>query len=170
MSSPSYRIHSGRVPLAVVAGALVGGAFGALFLLLPDLARSGLPPNLPQSGLSVASFVGAMIGIGSVIFLFGIIIFATPLWVAFHNFGWRSWWVAALFGSVECFAIMMALTVLPLLGGGEVSSSVGGHDLVVNSHMTSYGWQQAFQNSTLFALAGALSGLAVWRVAYRRDN
>ena len=154
-----FEIRMRRAPMAVVVGALVGAIAGLFLLALSE------PATLPPSAAVMAL---VMIGAGFIFFLFGIAIFGLPAWMLLHVWGFRGWLSAALLGGIECFAAMLLIEVWPMWSSNTFSSSAGGHDLIVNNHITAYGWKQALTYAGLLAIAGVLAGLSVWRFAYIR--
>jgi hypothetical protein len=137
-----------RVVVALGLGALTGGLLAPPSVLAGDLLRGAISPaDLSFSDLveawpvllAITLFAIAPYGIG-------LLAIGAPAWVIAHRIGLRHWSVAAALGAI------LNVSVLALLA----------HEGIWAFAMFRKGGALAF------APAGAIVGLVVWRVAYRK--
>jgi hypothetical protein len=112
-----------RIIMAVVAGALSGGAGVGLWLtgvmLAPTLSGSsggGIDPSLAIG----AGFASALVG--AIAFLLGIIVVGSPVWTVMHRIGATQPWSAAVAGGLLSMAGATALTFA--MGGARPGTEV----------------------------------------------
>jgi hypothetical protein len=159
-----------RVYVAGLAGALIGGVLSALIVVLPALwSFSSLDHD---DWLSVRNtLIGGSI-FASVFFLIGLLTLGVPAWVALHVLGRRHWYDALMLGALLAFAATFAISYAPYIfhgPGSDYSAWDGGKPTVVHYHLTAQGWRFLIEGAVGEAIAGAFAGLAVWRIAYRKQ-
>jgi|GEM_PF-1695458 hypothetical protein len=165
MDSTQYETSTVRMMFGLVIGAAVGSLALVTEINIEMLLRGeSVPPGLlvQSLGMSILVFV---------VFAGGMVIVGGPIWAVLHSLGRRGWLDALLLGGLSSSLVSLAIALLPLLlmpAHSTYSASEGGHDTVVNNHLTSFGWEMYLKQSALIGLAGALAGWMVWRVAYRR--
>jgi hypothetical protein len=128
--------------------ALLTGLAAGAFLLAPLMTAIVLSwnqdqPTWPWQGLLD---VGMMTAISSLLLLGGYIAGA-PIWTAFHRYGMRSWYNAALTGFVASFVVEYFFITRKVEFNGGVA--IG---------------------AAIFGMIGLISWLAAWRVAYHSEN
>jgi len=145
-----------------VLATLAGVAVGATVLVLEFVA-----PTFFDSYSGVLSRLQMLAGgwiIAFVVLSVGFVIVGLPVWVAAHHFQRRHWYDAVIVGGLLA-GIGEFLFSLP---AANSSYSAGGADLVLNGHYTAQGLSGALQTAVMMAVAGAFTGLTIWRIAYRR--
>ena len=132
-----------RVGLALGAGGLVSG-FVAMLLMAMGGQRD-----------PVALGLGWLIG--AVFAMFGIVAVAGPVWLALHFAGKRGPGAAALTGGAAAMLLLVAGQTWGL--GAFAPPGDAGSD---------YRWTSAIATGLLVAVAAAIIGWAMQRIAYRR--
>jgi hypothetical protein len=147
-SIPSYRATLVRAVLAIPAGALIGGIVLALALQAD---------NRPSAGSDWLILVTAY----ALVFLGGIMLIS-PLWWLLDRCGLRDWRLAALLGGVLTGAVFAAATL------NGLADEMGGAERGLGERL-----QLMFEGPWIRCvgamIAGALAGLVVWRIAYRKS-
>ena len=141
-----YEATLDRVGLALAAGSALGGA---LVVGLRLVAGERNPMFLTGSWLLGAVFVA--IGITAVV---------GPLWLVMHVAGLRRARHAALIGALAALAIFVAAQTW---GFGMLDMPI------MDNRTWLYVWLSALATSAVLAVAAALIGLIMWRIAYRRQ-
>lgn len=135
-----------RVGLALAVGSGLGGA---LVVALRLLAGERNPMFLTGSWL-----------LGTVFVAIGITAVVGPLWLVLHVAGLRRARHAALVGALAALAIFV----------GAQTWGFGMLDMPVMDNRTwLYVWLSALATSAVLAVAAALIGVIMWRIAYRRQ-
>ncbi len=161
-----------RVILALVAGALLGGVFYG-FNYGWGLYHSTNPTHggdyFSKYGLQNSFQIGA---IASVFWFIGLIFIAGPFWAYLHNSGKREFWHATLLG----FGLLWLVSFGISTGGfdGQSNSTISlksnGVWLWQDRQLTIHGWKQAIKSSVFMGFLGAVVGIVIWRISYRRAN
>ena len=135
-----------RVGLALAVGSGLGGA---LVVGLRLIAGERNPMFLTGSWL-----------LGTVFVAIGITAVVGPLWLVLHVAGLRRARHAALVGALSALAIFV----------GAQTWGFGMLDMPVMDNRTwLYVWLSALATSAVLAVAAALIGVIMWRIAYRRQ-
>jgi hypothetical protein len=178
MQRVDYATTIPRALLALVAGAVTG----TLVFLLELGILLALRPNKLQE---MADFVGTtyldllQLTATAVLSFFagGLLVVGAPLWALLHFLKRRDWYYAVALGAGLCAAgfFVMALwnpDFTPAVSlVSFLTEEFGG--LVWNNEANQFneeGWQAILRGTTLLAVAGALSGLTLWKIAYRRPR
>jgi hypothetical protein len=74
----------------------------------------------------------------------GLMIVMTPCWLVLHRAGWRQWWCLSIAGAVGLFAITFS----------------------AGPFFSDEGFEVGFP--AMMSIVGGMTGLAIWRAAYRR--
>lgn len=159
----TYTTDVPRCLLALPAGALAGAVLTSLWSVW---GWQGVLADAAPSALSVLVYAAAIWGAG-------LAVIATPPWAGLHLLGWREWWVAALLGAALTFlAVLTLMTGLYGLhmSGASFSAGDGGGRTWDNGALTAYGLVQAVKLAGACSAMGAIVGLVVWRIAYRRQS
>lgn len=141
-----YETTLDRAGLALGAGSVLVGAISCVLLAIGG-----------QAGL--ASFALGML-IGSVFGGIAITAVAGPLWLVMHVAGLRSGGYAALVGAVTALALFLGAQTY---GSGQFDLPDSG------ARVWLYRGLSALATSAVLAGVAALIGLAMWRIAYRRQ-
>jgi hypothetical protein len=172
LGKQQYDTTLGRAFLALIAGAAVAAALTIIGLIGPAWLNRASAPDSPWKPLSsLLIYVGFVYCYAFVVFAAGLALVGLPAWLVLHNMGRRSWLDAAILGLALTFAATFPLQVL--LGVGfsspsDTSISSGSSAATVFGSLTLHGWLSIFLNSILISPAGAIAGLTIWRIAYRR--
>ena len=153
----SYVLHPNRTAPAILVGATMGALSVAAWLVGPAMVSQERGAEF----LLFATFVTAW-----VVWVVGLTLVGAPLWVVFERAGRRTPPYALGLGAAATFIASALLLLLMDMGG---SSSLDGRDVVINGRRTAYGWSLLLSGAGLMALAGAMVGWTVWRIAYRRQ-
>jgi hypothetical protein len=151
---------------------------GAIALMMTASTASGwlANPSLGPHGVfeTVLSVV-AILGLWSFNIAAVLTLFAGGPWAILHRLGARSWWIAPLAGFVVAFGIAFFVTVsnayvFPQL---DTSAWIDGKATALNGRLTDYGVSiygavAAARNGAAFGVIGAIVGISLWRIAYRR--
>ena len=164
------QIHTSRrkVIAALVAGAAVGSIVTTIQYLIGLYQVNGA-----QHFAEFGFWKGAGVAIiAFLIWFFFIAICGGPVWYLLDRFRARSWLTAGISGAFVCFVCMLALLTGLFTGrsNGSFSAYSSGGWTWRNGFITSFGWERAFITSAEFGLVGAIIGLVVWAVAYRRGS
>ncbi|MCW3836582.1 hypothetical protein ACFQ1E_09830 [Sphingomonas canadensis] len=144
-ASHEYETTLDRAGLAMAAGSLLGG--GVVTALLAMGGTSGVM-ELVWGTLIGAVFVS--IGIAAVV---------GPLWLVMHVAGLRRARHAAMVGALVAMVVVIGARTWGF-GMGDMPP--------IDGRTLAMAWLSALATSLLWALAAALIGLAMWRIAYRR--
>ena len=141
-----YEASVDRAGLALGVGSLLGGC-----VVLALLAAGGVrdPLSLGTAWLIGAVFVGL-----------GITAVAGPLWLVMHVAGLRRARHAALVGALSATAIFVGAQTY---GFGLLQMPA------MDSRTLMYRWISALTISLVLAAVAAGIGVAMWRIAYRRQ-
>jgi hypothetical protein len=157
-----YATSLPRAGLGLVVGALAGAALVAFWglwgLSLSDLREHGLRTWF--FAFSSAVFVWAV----------GLFVVAPLPWLVLHRMNVRSWLGAAALGAVLTFVAVVAITTYGFgLGSpGTFSAGDSGGPTWIDGRLTAHGWAEIGKFALACSVIGALVGLIVARVAYRR--
>ena len=141
-----YRATLDRAGLALAAGGLLGG------LLIVGLVLLGGPTS--AIGLAVALVAGSVLSAILAVAVGG------PLWTLCHRIGWRGPAAAFLIGALAGFALFLAGQTY---GFGLFDAPPS------DARSLLFRWLSGIATSLVLALLCGGIGLAMWRVAYRRD-
>jgi hypothetical protein len=157
--------------LRVIIAVLVGTAFAAVLEAVwvsIELRRAAgfVHTNQYVAGKAREVFVYAYI-----IYFVGIVFFGLPVWRFLHTSGRRTWQYALLSGAFVPFIVYMGLATGFFTGhaNGNWSYYGNGGDHWIDGVITLFGIKIALINAAKLAGIGALIGLVIWRVAYRRE-
>jgi hypothetical protein len=108
--------------------------------------------------------------ISFVILLIGLAFCGAPVWLVLHATGRRRWQNAVVAGALVPFIVSLAFTTRFFTGraSGQWSYYGNGGDHWIDGKITMFGITMALQSAAQLAAIGALVGLVIWRVAYRR--
>lgn len=144
---------------ALIAGAVAGAAMVAAWTGFPLFLRS--QPN--ADALTLLTFSVAIL-----VWAGGLALVGAPLWAVLHARGLRSAAHAVAVGAVATFLASAILLLLLPWGMGDLNE--GGRWIIQDGARTPYGWWVLLRSASLMALSGALVGLLIWRIAYRREG
>lgn len=140
-----YETTLDRAGLALAGGAALGGL---LVLGLVWAAGQRDPVALMAAWL-----------LGGLFTAIAVTAVASPVWLVLHLIGWRGAWQAALVG---------ALLSLIFFVGGQ-TNGFGLIDMpALETRTLFYRWASAGAVGLVLAVAYALIGVVMWRIAYRR--
>lgn len=165
------------IPRAMVA-MLVGAAIGALVFFVQIMALVVFEPFkmddlASAAGTTNLELISVIAGYGLAYFAVGLLIVVPPVWWLLHRLGRRNWFDALGLGAVLsplCF-VLVALwdpnwQALSLI---SYATEDGGGITAVNDRLTADGWSALIRGAAGIAVSGALAGLTIWRIAYRKQ-
>ncbi len=142
-----YEATIERAGWSLAAGSALGG-----LIVLGLVLRGGQYDPLA---------LAAAWALGSVLMGLGITAVAGPLWLVMHVAGWRRPRHAAIVGAIASLAIFV----------GAQTYGFGLLDMPpTDNRALLYRWLSATATSGVIAVAAALIGLVMWRIAYRRQQ
>jgi len=153
----SVRTLRGRILDALFSGAVVGGFLLTIFAVGLLIASGYFIRHPPWTGaLWLLVFCGVSLISLTVMFFFGLSIFAVPIWLFLHLIGLRDRWTATLFGGIY---LVCAWTYFTLPYGWPTQP-----DAFAMEH---------FKRGTYWCIlimfaVGASVGSTIWYSAYRR--
>lgn len=158
----AYRTTLPRAILGIVSGVLTGAV---LVTLRSFVGMTQFDEYWLRDALAVFTYA-------AIVWAAGLILVAVIPWSLLHHCGLRGWPIAIILGLVLTFVVIFGFLTNGF--GAYVSDSVfsaadNGGPTWVDGRLTPHGWFEAFQFSAICGAVGATVGLAVWRVAYRRD-
>jgi hypothetical protein len=154
-----------RVIFGLVAGALAGAIVVVGGLLIGEYLSRGVA-YVAQYGPQIGAIIFV---VAFVVWLLGLVLLGSPCWWLLHRMKMRQWRSAVILGGSMTAVVFMALQIPhPLGSGSSYSASDGGGRTVIDNALTAHGWFLAIMASLAWGCVGALIGLVVWRVAYRR--
>ncbi len=142
MRRKAYATSPDRAGLALGAGLLLAGAL------------AGTAAGATSPGPVVAAGAGMLAALL-------VMTVAGPLWLAFHNWGWRTARHAALAGFLSGFGSLLVAQVYAVGLAVVPADSVAGAGQALR-------WTSAVATSLFWALPAAAIGVVMWRIAYRR--
>jgi hypothetical protein len=155
---------------SAVAGLFVGSVAGAFlvssFAVIEGVVSSEfkIAPDLAMGiGIAVYAFV---------VWAAGLFILAPLPWYVLHRSGYRGFLPAMIFGFVAAsVTVAAALTRgFGLIPQDPFSVWDSGGATWIDGKQTLHGWTETFKAALLCGLCGAVVGLIVWRIAYRRTR
>lgn len=155
--------------VALAVGAATGTGLVLGFFALQMVAAAFTDPMLIIGG-----FMFLMLAIPFALGIWGLgLLFAIPGWLLLHRWGVRSRLVAAGYGALLTFVVVLAVLtggfdLIPPAPGSSFSASVGDVPTVIENRLTAQGWINAAHDAAMVAIAGAMVGWVVARVAYGR--
>ncbi len=168
-----YQTTRDRVVLALLIGPAVAGL--ATVIAITQSHGGGGDVNLHGlSDVLVGLWIWAVIlFFASLPYAMGAVLLGSPIWWLLHRIGYRGPLVALALGAVLSFLVVTAGEsshfVLPSSDGHTFRSDEGGV-LVDSGRLTAYGWTKLLTYAAKISAGGALGGLVIWRVAYRRPR
>lgn len=103
----------------------------------------------------------ALTAITGVVWLAGLLLLACPIWLVLHKRRFRGPLAAVLLGAVLCFLFFFG-AMTNWFGLSAPSGPTGAVALL------DIDWQRGLEAAKWMTPLGALVGLIIWRVAYRR--
>jgi hypothetical protein len=155
---------------SAVAGLLAGSVAGAFLVVSFAIAE-----GLISSGFTIApDFVLGIVIVAyaGVAWTAGLFLIAPLPWYLLHRSGYRGFLAAMGFGFVAAFATVATVLTrgFGLIPQEPFSVSDSGGATWIDGKQTLHGWAEALEAALLCGLCGAVVGLIVWRVAYRRTR
>jgi hypothetical protein len=159
-----YKTGPWRIALAVVVGAAFAAVVGDCVVLLDMYIGTGAVPFDPLTVLrsenSRLTFVH---------WLVGLLVTGGPVWALLHARGSRNWPEAAIAGAALTFVVSLAYLVWYGFAVAPPTEILGDPSAPVAPYWrTATYWTDALQSLLELTAFGAVVGLVVWRVAYRR--
>ncbi len=149
----SFETSPLRVVLGLLSGAIVGGAVFWAGALIVD------PGPIAQS-MELAQFLSLSVATG-VIWLAGLLVLACPFWLILHRLKNR--------GPLSAIALGAGLSFLFFFGAVTNWFGLNAPGVPIGAaSLLSMDWRRGLEAAGWMTPLGALVGLVVWRVAYRR--
>lgn len=158
----TYSTNLTRAIFGIVAGAMTGAI---LVTLWSFVGMTRFDEHWLRHALAIFTYAAG-------VWAAGLILVAPVPWFILHRCGLRSWPMSLALGLTLTFVVVLGLLTN---GFGAVASPSGlsaadnGGPTWTDGRLTPHGWFEAFQFAAMCGAVGAAVGLAVWRVAYRRD-
>jgi len=173
MKQADYVTTIPRALAAMLGGAVIGTLVFVLEIaVLLALRPSKLVELTDYVGTTNLDLILTLALFGFIFFAGGLLIAGTPVWWFLHVNGRRNWFDAVGLGAVLGSAgfVFMAMwnpewTALSLIS--FLTEEFGGIT-AGNDGLTSEGWAALIRGTIGIAIAGALAGLAIWKIAYKR--
>ena len=165
------------IPRALLA--LVGGAVTGAFVFLLEIGA--LLAVRPTKLGEINDYIGTTNSdlflvfaiYGFMFFAGGLLIAGAPFWWCLHRLNRRNWYDAVGLGLVLGAAGFVAIAMWdPNWAGLSVISFLTeefGGITAVNDQLTRDGWEALFRGPFIIGIAGAIAGLAIWKIAYRKS-
>jgi hypothetical protein len=175
MQRPDYVTTFPRALLALLGGAVVGAlTFLVELALLLAIRPSKLGEINDYVGTTSSDLIYLLTLAVVIFFTGGLLVAGAPAWWILHRLGQRKWFHAVAVGAVLCAAgfIFMCLwnpewEALSLVS--FMTEEFGGLT-ARDGQLTGQGWAALVKGAIGLALAGAVAGLALWKIAYRRPQ
>ena len=160
MTKPRYETTLGGAALALLAGAVCGGALITTLFLGPRAFAGRLGWSWTTDAALV---VGLYASIWFTLFGFGLLFLAAPVLWLLHRLGQRS--------RVQAVVLGVTLTLVSYVAYSEYSRNFRialfyGPAPIGGSLRAGY-WPMMLEGAVWFAIVGGLVGLVIWRIAYR---
>lgn len=152
---------AGELPNSVVVPAALAGVFIGATVVTLEFAVLFFSEPEPSSQWWI---LPAFWAVTLIVFLMGFIFLGVPAWFAAEYFHRRQWYDAVIIGAV----LAGAAELLWALPSPHSSFGNGGVDLVIDGRYTVRGWINAIEMAAAISVGGAVSGLAIWWLAYRK--
>jgi hypothetical protein len=164
-----------RALLALVGGAVVGAwVFVLEIAVLLALRPSKLGEINEYVGTTSAELFILIAAFSFIFFAAGLLIVGAPFWWVLHRFGRRTWLDAVVLGAALGAAGFVAMVMWnpewPALSLISFLTEEFGGLTASNGRLSGQGWEALVRGAVGIAIAGALAGLALWRIAYRRPR
>src|SRR5947209_4016765 len=155
--------------MRAVAGLFVGAVSGTVLVVAYALV-DGLQAthySAPDFGSLYVILIAA-----TIVWTLGLLVIAPLPWWLLHAAGSRSWLTAIALGFVLTFVVVLAALTHGFGLSIEEPFSVRdfGGATWLDGKLTPHGWQEALTGAYMCALAGAIVGYVVWKVAYRKTD
>jgi hypothetical protein len=152
-----------------VAGLLAGTAF------LAAIEPAGVIATQRFGDVDLSGHFGALLYFGAIFFwvtfqcfLLAAVLVIVPIWAFFHSRSRRSWRDAAIVAALAGFSWSFGRDVWVALYGAGPWETQGGDYTMARPLLTGGDWLRMAAGSAVFVAIGAIAGLIMWRVAYRR--
>lgn len=168
MDSSTFHTTPRRVVLALLVGAALGTAITATRYLIGLFEANG-SAHFAEWWFSK----GGRISLMAYPVWFGfIVVFGGPVWLLLHRLKFRHWLAASISGAVISSVGILAMATRMFSGraGSKWTYYGSGGQQWVDGVMTPFGWKMAFINAAEFGLIGSIVALAIWAVAYSRNE
>lgn len=163
-----------RALLALAGGAVTGTV---AFLLEIVLFLAVRPYKLEEIndylGTTTSDLFLVFTIYGFVFFAGGLFVAGAPAWWCLHRLKRRNWYDAVGLGVALGAAGFLAVGLWdPNWAGLSVISFLTeefGGITAVNDQLSTDGWEALFRGPFIIGAAGALAGLVIWKIAYRKS-
>ena len=157
-----YGTTFGRAALAL----FIGAGFGGVLVTAQTVWIAILEPG--NLGLALWPMV---LLVAFVVWALGLVLFS-PVWSALHRLNHRTPWVALMLGFASAglasvLLYLVGFTQLPACVHINAEEASRLH-ICKLEYLTAEEWRRILYGSVLLASSGAMVGLVVWRVAYRK--
>lgn len=170
MAHAVYETTLPRAAAALFVGQLTGGSLVTAWVLGEALYAAASQPGDLALGVASLFLTGAAV---TGTFGLGLALLAAPLWYVLHRLGWRGPLAAAVLGWVLTFCTVAGprtLWSLIVNAGDKFTIGDNGGAEMIEGVLTRHGWSNILGSAAEIGVAGAIVGLVVWRVAYRRRD
>src|SRR4051812_32030523 len=168
-----YVTNFGRAFLALLGGALVGSL---VFLLELGILLAVRPNKMGEMteylGMDRVGLIQLVVIAVFIFFTGGLVIVGTPFWFLLHRLGRRSWFYAVALGAVLGAAGFVVMVMWnpewPALSLVSFMTEEFGGLTARDGQLTGEGWSALVRGALGIGFAGAMAGLVLWKIAYRR--
>jgi hypothetical protein len=175
MDRADYTTTFPRALLALLGGVLIG----TLVFLMEIAILLALRPNklgeMADYLGATPLFIAMLIALGGLLFFGGGLLFiGTPIWAVLHFLHRRDWYYAvglgALLGAAGFVVMAMWDPEWPAISLISFLTEEFGGLTGSNGRLNAEGWEAVVRGTIGIAIAGALAGLGLWKIAYRRPR
>lgn len=157
----SRRLRPMHVPIALAAGAAVGGTGVTLYGLAPIVTAPGYI-------VSAVLFAPVVFIAAFVVWAVGLLVIGGPAWIILARSGRTAPSHALLLGLIATFIVWVVVTLA--LSTNTMMSNEGGRYLIRDGWRTPYGWFILLKDAVLLSLLGGMVGTVIWWIAYPKDR
>jgi hypothetical protein len=164
-----------RALLALLGGAVLGAITFLLELaVLLALRPSKLAELNDYVGTTSVELIVLVAVFAFVFFAGGLLIAGAPVWWLLHRMGRREWFYALGVGAALAAAGYVGMVMWnpewPALSLISFLTEEFGGLTASNGALNGEGWEALVRGAIGIGIAGALAGLTLWRIAYRRPR
>ena len=175
MERAGYKTTILRAGLALVGGAVAGTASFVLEIVALLALRPSKLGELNEFVGTTTVELFQLIALFSLIFFaVGLLVVGSPVWWLLHRLGRRDWFyavaVGAGLGSAGFAGWVLWNPEWPALSLISFLTEEFGGLTARDGQLSAEGWEALVRGTIGIGIAGALAGLMLWKIAYRRPQ
>lgn len=157
----------GRAGLALLAGAACGSVLIGLITVAPDIWRATIASNgFNRSWSDIATDAAFLTVLYAAAYAIGLLILAAPAWWLLRRHGLQGHLHAIMLGVLLSTVTYIVVAEWFRRSQGKLVYGPAPFSRHLRSGLAS--WSTAVEGAVWIAIVGGVTGLMIWRIAYRR--